>query len=59
MINGESSVVLHQGAKNLLASTSMAGRRKRIHQHFDDLEKCYFSIRQGDIPGKYLMIIIF
>lgn len=39
------------GAKHLWCSTSLASRRKRIHQHFDDLERCYFSIRQGDLPS--------
>ncbi|XP_048587008.1 E3 ubiquitin-protein ligase COP1-like isoform X2 [Nematostella vectensis] len=38
------------GAKRLWCSTSQASRRKRIHQHFDDLEKCYFAMRQGEIP---------
>ncbi|XP_028394945.1 E3 ubiquitin-protein ligase COP1-like [Dendronephthya gigantea] len=39
------------GAKRLWSSTTLAARRKRVHQHFDDLEKCYFAIRQGEIPG--------
>lgn len=28
--------------------TTMASRRKRVSQHFEDLEQCYFSIRQKD-----------
>ncbi|XP_046845426.1 E3 ubiquitin-protein ligase COP1-like isoform X2 [Xenia sp. Carnegie-2017] len=39
------------GAKHLWSSATLAARRKRVHQHFDDLEKCYFAIRQGEIPG--------
>lgn len=45
------------GAKHLWCSTSLASRRKRIHQHFDDLERCYFSIRQGDLPSEKLMYL--
>ena len=40
-----------KGAKHLWSSATLAARRKRVHQHFDDLEKCYFAIRQGEIPG--------
>ena len=50
---------LLQGAKHLLCSTSLASRRKRIHQHFDDLERCYFSIRQGDLPSKSVEVLNF
>lgn len=50
---------LLQGAKHLLCSTSLASRRKRIHQHFDDLERCYFSIRQGDLPSKCVGVLNF
>ena len=50
---------LLQGAKHLLCSTSLASRRKRIHQHFDDLERCYFSIRQGDLPSKCVEVLNF
>lgn len=33
--------------------TTMASRRKRVSQHFDDLEQCYFSIRQKDEYSEY------
>lgn len=29
--------------------STMASRRKIVSQHFEDLEKCYFSIRQKDL----------
>ncbi|KAK3087450.1 hypothetical protein FSP39_006033 [Pinctada imbricata] len=29
--------------------TTMASRRKRVSQHFEDLEKCYFVTRQKDV----------
>ncbi len=29
--------------------TTMASRRKKITQHFEDLEQCYFNLRQKDI----------
>ena len=47
------------GAKHLWCSTSLASRRKRIHQHFDDLERCYFSIRQGDLPSEEVKFDVF
>ena len=29
--------------------TTMASRRKKVHQHFDDLEQCYFNLRHRDL----------
>lgn len=41
-------ITLHlQGGKQWIYTT-MATRRKKIEQHFDDLEEAYFSIRQRD-----------
>lgn len=40
------------GSKNsgkLWLQTSMASRRKKVNQHFEDLQQCYFNIRQEDI----------
>ncbi|KAI0228062.1 E3 ubiquitin-protein ligase COP1 [Lamellibrachia satsuma] len=31
--------------------TTMAARRKKVYQHFDDLETCYFSIRRKELAG--------
>ncbi|KAK2176254.1 hypothetical protein NP493_669g01040 [Ridgeia piscesae] len=31
--------------------TTMAARRKKVYQHFDDLETCYFSIRRKELSG--------
>ncbi|XP_033731895.1 E3 ubiquitin-protein ligase COP1-like [Pecten maximus] len=39
------------GSKNAgkWLSTTMAARKKKVSQHFDDLEQCYFSVRQREI----------
>ena len=34
-----------QAAKPIFNATT-ATRRKKVHQHYEDLEQCYFSIRQ-------------
>ncbi|XP_045204825.1 E3 ubiquitin-protein ligase COP1-like [Mercenaria mercenaria] len=42
------------GSKNSGKSwlqTSVASRRKKVNQHFDDLQQCYFSIRKDDYSG--------
>lgn len=39
------------GSKNIekhYLQTTMASRRKKISQHFEDLEQCYFSFKQTD-----------
>ncbi|XP_069120571.1 E3 ubiquitin-protein ligase COP1-like [Argopecten irradians] len=39
------------GSKNAgkWLNTTMAARKKKVSQHFDDLEQCYFSVRQREI----------
>lgn len=40
--------------------TTMASRRKKVSQHFEDLEQCYFSFRQTDSnTGEFAFFIIF
>ncbi|KAK6194814.1 hypothetical protein SNE40_000362 [Patella caerulea] len=42
------------GSKNVgkpLLQNSMAARRKKISQHFEDLEQCYFSVRVKGLNG--------
>lgn len=39
------------GSRNIekhYLQTTMASRRKKVSQHFEDLEQCYFSFRQTD-----------
>ena len=40
--------------------TTMASRRKKVSQHFEDLEQCYFSFRQtdSDTSGEYLFFLL-
>jgi hypothetical protein len=33
------------------SSEYTAARRKRIYQHFDDLEACYFNMKKGNVSG--------
>jgi hypothetical protein len=42
--------MLFQGGKQWL-NTTMASRRKKIDQYFDDLEEVYFNMRQRDTLG--------
>ncbi|XP_033643605.1 E3 ubiquitin-protein ligase COP1-like isoform X1 [Asterias rubens] len=37
------------GGRQQWLDTTIASRRKRLHHHLEDLEHCYFSIRQSDI----------
>jgi len=34
------------------SSENSAARRKRIYQHFDDLETCYFNMKKGNISDE-------
>ena len=42
--------ILFKAGKQWL-HTTMAARRKKITQHFDDLEHCYFSVREREVMG--------
>jgi len=33
------------------STTSLATRRKRVYEHFDDLQSCYFNVKKGTVPG--------
>lgn len=44
------------GSKNsgkLWLQTSVASRRKKVNQHFEDLQQCYFTIRKDDYTGEH------
>jgi E3 ubiquitin-protein ligase RFWD2 len=41
--NGSKSVSKHKWPH-----TSLSARRKKVYQHFDDLEQCYFNLRQKE-----------
>ncbi|XP_006815329.1 E3 ubiquitin-protein ligase COP1-like [Saccoglossus kowalevskii] len=37
------------GNKQIWLNSTLASRRKRLHQHFDDLQECYFNVRQSQL----------
>ncbi|KAL4219079.1 RING finger and WD repeat domain-containing protein 2 [Mactra antiquata] len=52
--SGQSSQDGFNGSKNsgkLWLQTSVASRRKKVNQHFDDLQQCYFNIRNDEYSG--------
>ncbi|XP_077986662.1 E3 ubiquitin-protein ligase COP1-like [Glandiceps talaboti] len=38
------------GNRQVWLNSTLAARRKRLHQHIDDLQECYFNIRQSSLP---------
>ncbi|XP_072045173.1 E3 ubiquitin-protein ligase COP1-like isoform X2 [Amphiura filiformis] len=41
------------GGRQQWLDSTLASRRKRLHNHYEDLESCYFSIRQCELaPGE-------
>ncbi|XP_057289496.1 E3 ubiquitin-protein ligase COP1-like [Hydractinia symbiolongicarpus] len=41
----------HANFRHGWSTASLAARRKRIYQHFDDLQACYFNAKKGNIAG--------
>ena len=41
----------HANFRHGWSTASLASRRKKVYQHFDDLETCYFNAKKGNITG--------
>ena len=46
-----------QALRHGWSSSNLAARRKRVYEHFEDLEACYFNIKKGNISSKSLFLV--
>ena len=56
-INLENAQLPFQALRHGWSSSNLAARRKRVYEHFEDLEACYFNIKKGNISSKCLLLV--